>query len=1263
MSDDYAADTQTTGTVAVGDSATGVIETAHDQDWFAVELVAGRTYQFDLGGSPSGGGTLRDTFLRAIYDSEGRYQSDSYNDDFGGSRDSRVTFTATESGTYYVRASGDRDETGSYTLSVTDVTPAADNPPPADPPSDTDALPAGATDLGDITGLSGPQFPRGTLDGAVNYYRFTLTEARQVSLGLRQQETNADLFIEDADGNVLHSGTNAGTANEWVRETLLAGTYYVRIEAQEAGVSEYVFRYGVSEPDAETVALLEAQQLNPPSGTIYEPEELVALALSSQDDDYSQAVWRAGTVALNGSATGNIETEDDRDWFAVELEAGSVYRIKLEGSETGQGTLDDPHLRGIYKMDGGDQHGNLIAGTDNSNGGQGRNSEIVYQATESGTYYIAAGANGSSTGTYKLSVIEIVDDYAADTGTTGAVTVGGSVTGDLDYDGDRDWFAVELEAGTVYRIDVKGDTAADYGGTLNNPALAVYDSSGNAIDLATDDNSGVGLNAWLAAFAPDTDGTYYIEVNDPGGLGTYTVAIRAATESEDDYTADTSTTGAVTVGRSATGDIDYDSDRDWFAVELEAETAYRIKLEGSETNRGTLDDPYLHGIYGEDGDLIAGTVNNNGGQGTNSEILYQATESGTFYIAAGGNGSSTGTYRLSVIETSDDYAADTDTTGTVTVGGSATGNLQAAHDRDWFAVELEAGTAYRIKLEGSETDQGTLRDPYLRGIYGEDGAYIAGTANDDGGQGRNSEVVYQATESGTHYIAASGWRFSMGTYKLSVIEIADDYTADTGTTGAVTVGGSVTGDLDYDGDRDWFAVELEAGTIYSIKLEGSPTDQGTLDDPYLRGIYDENGDLIAATTDDDSGEGDNSEVVYQATESGTYYIAAGAYRSTGTYKLSVIEVDDDYAADTGTTGAVAVDGSVTGDIEYNDDRDWFAVEFEAGTIYRIKLEGSNTDQGTLQDPYLYGIYDEDGDLIAGTTDDDDGVGRNSALVYQATESDTFYVAAGGTTGNGRAGEGTYRLSVAAIVDDDYAADTDTTGAVTVGGSATGNLEYGGDRDWFAVELEAGTAYRIKLEGSEIDQGLDDPYLRGIYGEDGDLIAGTTNDDGQSPNPNSEVVYQATESGTYYIAAGAYGGSMTGTYKLSVIEVDDDYAADTDTTGAITVGDSVTGDLDYDGDRDWFAMVLEAGTTYRIDVKGDTAADYGGTLHNPALAIHDSSGNAINLAADDNSGVGLNARLAAFAPDTDGTYYIEVNDPGGLGTYTVALQEIDVTDTI
>ncbi len=136
-------DNTTPGRVVVGGSATGVIGTAGDQDRFAVELEVGRAYRFDLTGSPGGGGTLPDTFFRAIYDSAGQYQADSYNDDFEGGRDSRVTFTATESGTYYARVSGDRDEVGSYTLRVSDVSPEPGAEPTAEPSAELPARPTG----------------------------------------------------------------------------------------------------------------------------------------------------------------------------------------------------------------------------------------------------------------------------------------------------------------------------------------------------------------------------------------------------------------------------------------------------------------------------------------------------------------------------------------------------------------------------------------------------------------------------------------------------------------------------------------------------------------------------------------------------------------------------------------------------------------------------------------------------------------------------------------------------------------------------------------------------------------------------------------------------------------------------------------------------------------------------------------------------------------------------------------------------------------
>ena len=78
---------------------------------------------------------------------------------------------------------------------------------------------------------------------------------------------------------------------------------------------------------------------------------------------------------------------------------------------------------------------------------------------------------------------------------------------------------------------------------------------------------------------------------------------------------------------------------------------------------------------------------------------------------------------------SDDYASSTSTTGSVAVGGSATGEIETSGDRDWFAVTLEAGRTYRIDLEGLDTgssSEGTNRilwvdsNPYTYPTWGAD---------------------------------------------------------------------------------------------------------------------------------------------------------------------------------------------------------------------------------------------------------------------------------------------------------------------------------------------------------------------------------------------------------------------------------------------------------------------------------------------------------------------------------------------------------------
>ena len=175
-------------------------------------------------------------------------------------------------------------------LTVTDPEPAPESEPqPAletapklepistlDPLAEPVAPVSVVVEPGDVTDLDAPIFSDGALDGGtdrVNTYRFTITVPRKLGLGLREQETNADLVLVDAEGAELRAGRKPGTANEWFKLTLLAGASDVRVEAQEAGVSNYVCRYGVEAPNRQTVRSgVSSKASNAVSVTYKEPQ-------------------------------------------------------------------------------------------------------------------------------------------------------------------------------------------------------------------------------------------------------------------------------------------------------------------------------------------------------------------------------------------------------------------------------------------------------------------------------------------------------------------------------------------------------------------------------------------------------------------------------------------------------------------------------------------------------------------------------------------------------------------------------------------------------------------------------------------------------------------------------------------------------------------------------------------------------------------------------------------------------------------------------
>lgn len=107
--------------LTVGQSALGSISSTTDADWFAIDLVAGQTYEFRLLGF--GSDFLPDPYvwLKNASGTVITFNDDGFTTDAGTHEsDAAFSYTATTTGRFYVQADAYSTQTGTYLLSVTD---------------------------------------------------------------------------------------------------------------------------------------------------------------------------------------------------------------------------------------------------------------------------------------------------------------------------------------------------------------------------------------------------------------------------------------------------------------------------------------------------------------------------------------------------------------------------------------------------------------------------------------------------------------------------------------------------------------------------------------------------------------------------------------------------------------------------------------------------------------------------------------------------------------------------------------------------------------------------------------------------------------------------------------------------------------------------------------------------------------------------------------------------------------------------------------
>jgi hypothetical protein len=301
----------------------------------------------------------------------------------------------------------------------------------------------------------------------------------------------------------------------------------------------------------------------------------------------------------------------------------------------------------------------------------------------------------------------------------------------------------------------------------------------------------------------------------------------------------------------------------------------------------------LNGLGGSDTIVLAGVQSNYTFAGTATNFTaagFGATDTilNAEFVRFLGSGATVG---VSSLLPADDYRDTiTDPTaplGTVPVGGSRTGRIEASGDADVFAVSLTAGQNYTFNLRGTATGGGTIGDPVLTLLSGA-GATLQ--TNDDYNT-LDSRVVYTAPTTGTYYLSARGFGSHAGTYTLGALANFDDHrdtlTDPTAPLGSLAVGGSRMGAIEATGDADVFAVSLTAGRNYRFEARGSATSGGTLADPEL---FLRNSAFTQVAHNDDNGTNFDSRITYTAPTSGTYYLDVQEFgdNAAGTYGLSAV---------------------------------------------------------------------------------------------------------------------------------------------------------------------------------------------------------------------------------------------------------------------------------------------------------------------------------------------------------------------------------------
>ena len=227
----------------------------------------------------------------------------------------------------------------------------------------------------------------------------------------------------------------------------------------------------------------------------------------------------------------------------------------------------------------------------------------------------------------------------------------------------------------------------------------------------------------------------------------------------------------------------------------------------------------------------------------------------------------------------DDFGDGPYTATRMEVGETVEGEIEARDNADVFTFTALENEYYLIDLSLGTLSYFSMTLFDSRGDDVETGPRVPGA--------QTSRIEWRRSWTADYYISVSGGG-ATGSYTLSISTWTpppDDHANNRAAATRIATGESIEGRVDYRYDGDFFAFQAEEGKTYLMELnwDGEANLGITL--------YDAEGFRAALLVSRSSSPSPPSQLTWEATESGEMYVAVGTAGPTGTYTLTLTEVE------------------------------------------------------------------------------------------------------------------------------------------------------------------------------------------------------------------------------------------------------------------------------------------------------------------------------------------------------------------------------------